>query len=99
MSASAAISAGWSARWSTASRWRRSRRDVRPNPGRCVPEEPMPSTIIRNGTVVTARDTTQADVLIEGEQIKEVRAGIEANGATVIDATGMYVMPGGIDAH
>src|SRR5262245_16461176 len=57
------------------------------------------TTLIRNGTVVTARDATPADVLIEGELIKEVRPGIPANSAHVIDATGMYVLPGGIDAH
>ena len=59
----------------------------------------MPDTLIRNGTVVTAAETKPADVLIEGERIKEVRAGIPANGARVIDAAGMYVIPGGIDAH
>jgi dihydropyrimidinase len=58
------------------------------------------STLIRNGTVVTARETFQADVLIEGEVIKEVRAGIpEASAHKVLDAAGMYVVPGGIDAH
>jgi dihydropyrimidinase len=56
--------------------------------------------LIRNGTVVTARETRQADVLIKDELIQEVRAGIPVNaGGTVIDAAGMYVMPGGIDAH
>src|SRR5947209_13683610 len=59
----------------------------------------MATTLIRNGTVVTARDTVQADVLIEGERIKEVRAGILNGASKVIDATGMYVMPGGIDCH
>src|ERR1035438_3919944 len=60
----------------------------------------MPNTLIRNGTVVTADETRAADVLIEGERIKEVRAGIPQDSAsTVIDAAGMYVMPGGIDAH
>jgi dihydropyrimidinase len=58
------------------------------------------NTLIRNGTVVTARETRAADVLIEGERIQEVRAGIwEAGAARVIDATGMCVMPGGIDCH
>src|ERR1700758_1183710 len=58
------------------------------------------NTLIRNGTVVTARDTSAADILIEGERIREVRPGIpEQAAAKVIDATGMYVMPGGIDAH
>jgi dihydropyrimidinase len=58
------------------------------------------STLIRNGTVVTAAETKQADILIEGEKIKEVRAGIPAESATgSIDATGMLVFPGGIDVH
>jgi dihydropyrimidinase len=60
----------------------------------------MANTLIRNGTVVTARETTKADVLIEGGRVKEVRAGIPAETAEkVIDAAGMYVIPGGIDAH
>jgi dihydropyrimidinase len=58
------------------------------------------NTLIRNGTVVTARDTTAADILIEGELIREVRPGIAEQAAgKIIDATGLYVMPGGIDAH
>src|ERR1017187_4527503 len=59
----------------------------------------MPNPLIRNGTVVTAHETRAADVLIEGERIKEVRAGIPQDSASVIDAPGMYVLPGGIDAH
>jgi len=56
--------------------------------------------LIHNGTVVTARETISADVLIDGERIKEVRHGIPRESAgTVIDATGLYVMPGGIDVH
>ncbi len=58
------------------------------------------NTLIRNGTVVTARDTTAADILIEGETIREVRPGIPQQAAEkIIDAAGMYVIPGGIDAH
>ena len=58
----------------------------------------MSNTLIRNGTVITAHDSRAADVLIEGERIKEVRAGIPASAAAkVIDAAGMYVIPGGID--
>jgi dihydropyrimidinase len=57
-------------------------------------------TLIQNGTVVTADRTFAADVLIEGATIKEVRKGIAANAAdTVVDATGMLVLPGGIDVH
>jgi dihydropyrimidinase len=60
----------------------------------------MPNTLIRNGTVVTSRDSTRADVLIEDGRIREVRPGIPGeSAAVVIDATGMYVIPGGIDVH
>src|ERR1700678_923295 len=56
--------------------------------------------LIRNGTVVTARETLNADVLIEGERIKDVRQAISSDSAeTIIDAAGMYVIPGGIDVH
>src|ERR1041384_1068470 len=56
--------------------------------------------LIRNGTVVTAQATVKADVLVEGELIKEVRPAIPETGADrVLDAAGMYVLPGGIDAH
>ena len=58
------------------------------------------STLIRNGTVVNAERSVPADVLVDGEKIKEVRKGIPANAAdSVLDATGLLVMPGGIDAH
>jgi dihydropyrimidinase len=58
------------------------------------------STLIRNGAVVTAEKTFAADILIEGELIREVRAGIPQNGVDrVIDAQGMLLLPGGIDVH
>jgi dihydropyrimidinase len=55
------------------------------------------STVIIGGTVVTASDMFPADVLIEGEQI--VAVGRKLSGDTTIDATGTYVIPGGIDVH
>ena len=58
------------------------------------------NTLIRNGTVVTARETRAADVRIEGGRITEVGPKLPANpGDHAIDASGTYVMPGGIDAH
>jgi dihydropyrimidinase len=58
------------------------------------------TTLIRNGTVVTAAETKLADILIDGEKIKEVRAGIPVEAAgKVIDAQGMLLLPGGIDVH
>ena len=60
----------------------------------------MPSVLIQNGTVVNADSTVKADLLIDGAIIKEIRAGIPASAAeTVVDATGLLLLPGGIDAH
>jgi dihydropyrimidinase len=56
-------------------------------------------TLIKNGTVVTATGSSQADVLISGEIIAHVGKGISEVGHEVIDATGLLVMPGGIDVH
>jgi dihydropyrimidinase len=55
------------------------------------------TTIIKNGTIVTADLTYKADVKIEGGRITEIGPGL--TGGTVLDATGCYVMPGGIDPH
>lgn len=55
------------------------------------------STIIRNGTIVTADLTYKADVLIEGGKIAAIGEGLV--GDQTLDATGCYVMPGGIDPH
>jgi len=55
--------------------------------------------LIQDGVVVNADRTMSADVLIEGDTIREVRAGIDPQGHTVVDAAGLLVLPGGIDAH
>jgi dihydropyrimidinase len=55
--------------------------------------------LIRNGTVVSAEKTAAADVLIEGETIREVRPAIPEAGHEMLDASGMLLLPGGIDAH
>ena len=56
--------------------------------------------LIQNGTVVTAEKTFAADILVEGETIKEIRAGIPtATAHQTLDAAGMLLLPGGIDAH
>ena len=58
------------------------------------------SVLIRNGTVVTAEKSFPADILVEGETIREVRSGIDPSHAhSIVDAAGMYLLPGGIDAH
>ncbi|MFP3546262.1 dihydropyrimidinase [Rhizobium sp. SIMBA_035] len=55
------------------------------------------TTVIKNGTIVTADLTYKADVKIEGGKIVEI--GPNLSGNEVLDATGCYVMPGGIDPH
>jgi dihydropyrimidinase len=64
------------------------------------------TTLIRNGTVVSATGASAADVLIDGERIVAlIEPGTTGFGADlaatsdVIDATGKYVVPGGIDSH
>ncbi|MGH3244838.1 MAG: amidohydrolase family protein, partial [Trebonia sp.] len=62
----------------------------------------MMSTLITGGTVVTASGTLEADVIIEGEKIAAVlapRAATIGSAYDTIDAAGLYVIPGGIDAH
>ena len=54
-------------------------------------------TVIKNGTVVTADLSYQADVLIDAGKIIEI--GMNLSGDKELDATGCYVMPGGIDPH
>jgi dihydropyrimidinase len=59
-------------------------------------------TVIKNGTVVTASDTFQADVVIDDGKVSKLTAhfgGQTIAADVIIDAKGKYVMPGGIDAH
>ncbi len=56
-------------------------------------------TLIKNGTVVTASDTYKADVLIEDEKITMIGLNLPSDGAEIIDAAGLLLMPGGIDPH
>src|SRR2546429_3087690 len=56
-------------------------------------------TLIKNGTVVTATDQYKGDVLIEDEKITVIGTSLEIHADRVIDASGRYVLPGGIDVH
>ena len=64
-------------------------------------------TLIKKGTVVNSIGRSAADILIDGETIAAVLApgsqllgfDNERNVDTVIDASGKYVIPGGVDAH
>ena len=59
----------------------------------------MATTLIKNGTVVTASDEYKGDVLCDGETIAQIGTKIDVKADTVIDASGRYVIPGGIDVH
>ena len=67
----------------------------------------MATLLITGGTVVSATGSVQADVLVDGETIVAVLApdsvalgsDLKSTVDTVVDATGKYVLPGGIDAH
>jgi len=53
--------------------------------------------VIKNGRIVTATETYQADIGIDGDTIALI--GQSLTGDEVLDAAGMYVIPGGIDPH
>jgi dihydropyrimidinase len=55
------------------------------------------SKVIKGGTIVTADRTYVADVLVEKGVITDIGTGLSGN--ETLDATGCYVMPGGIDPH
>jgi dihydropyrimidinase len=57
------------------------------------------TTIIKNGTLITASDTFEADILIENEIISLIGKNLTHPNAEVIDATGKLIMPGGVDPH
>ena len=55
--------------------------------------------VIKGGKVATATDVFEADLLIEDGVITQIAKKIDVADAEVIDASGKYVMPGGIDPH
>ena len=54
-------------------------------------------TVIRNGTIVTAAEKYEADIGIKGGRISLIGKGLQ--GDELIDARGLYVLPGGVDVH
>lgn len=57
------------------------------------------SLVIKNGNIVTAKSEYKADILVEGEKIVQISENIDAGDHEVVDATGKYVFPGGVDEH
>lgn len=56
-------------------------------------------TLIKNGTVVTATETLDADVLIEDERVAAIALDLDVPADRVIDASDRLVLPGGVDVH
>ena len=61
----------------------------------------MATTLITNGTVISATGAVTHDVLVDGERIVALRAPgtLSVTADRVVDASGKYVVPGGIDVH
>ena len=59
----------------------------------------MPATLIKHGTLLTAADTFEADILLENEKISLIGKDLQHPNAEVIDASGKLILPGGIDPH
>jgi dihydropyrimidinase len=63
--------------------------------------------LIKNGSVVSPQGAMPADVLVDGETVvallapgsTSLGADLEQSVDRVIDATGKYVLPGGVDVH
>ncbi|RZU38993.1 dihydropyrimidinase [Edaphobacter modestus] len=56
-------------------------------------------TLIQNGTVVNADGIQKADLLIEKGKISDIQSRLDPASHEVVDAEGLLVLPGGIDAH
>ena len=56
-------------------------------------------TLIKNGTLITASETFQADILIENEQITLIGKDLSHPSAAIVDAAGKFITPGGVDPH
>tara|TARA_B100000508_G_C11293666_1_gene196397 strand:- start:31 stop:429 length:399 start_codon:yes stop_codon:yes gene_type:complete len=57
------------------------------------------SILVKNGHIFTAVDSYVADILIDDGKVRTIGIDLAADADKTIDATGKYVMPGGIDPH
>ena len=57
-------------------------------------------TLFKNGKLVTEKAEKKADLLIENEKIIAIGDSIQVNeGVNLVDASGLLILPGGVDAH
>lgn len=57
------------------------------------------TTLIKNGTIVTATDTYKADILVKNGIISEIGREISKIASEIIDATDKWILPGAVDPH
>ena len=57
------------------------------------------SVLIKNGHIFTAVDNYVADILVDDGKIRTIGIDLAADAEKTIDATGKYVIPGGVDPH
>ena len=57
------------------------------------------SVLIKGGRIVTAADDYVADIYVEDETVTLIGESLDHQADKVIDATGKYVLPGGVDPH
>lgn len=55
--------------------------------------------LIKNGTIISASDEYVADILVEGETIQKIGVNLPEEDNEVVDASGKYIFPGGVDEH
>ena len=56
-------------------------------------------TLIKDGMIVTSEHEFKGDILIEGTKIEAIGRDLRVEADEVINAEGMYVLPGGVDQH
>ncbi len=59
----------------------------------------MTKILIRGGTLITPDKSFSSDLLIDGEVIAGIGQNLPVDGAGVIQADGMLILPGGVDPH
>ncbi len=59
----------------------------------------MAAILIKSGTIITASETFQGDLLIEGEKIAAIGQNLNSAEAEIVDAAGKILTPGGVDPH
>ncbi len=57
------------------------------------------TTLIKNGTIITATDTYKADILVKNGAVSEIGREISKIASEIIDAADKWVLPGAVDVH